>query len=154
MSVGGDWWQSLTAQWDNWKTNWDIGIGRFRYITSDWKSFNMNSVHPDTIRNNPPPFVSLTTGFSSISKDEKLGFTSIHNFAESTEITVYNPENQKILLLVYDLNGKKMETLNSRILYAGKHRFNWNNSWVKPGIYLINLTSAKKNVTQKIRVIR
>ncbi|NJK97626.1 MAG: hypothetical protein HC905_24400 [Bacteroidales bacterium] len=54
MSVGGDWWLSLTAPWDNWKTNWDIGIGRFRFITPEWKSFNMYSVPEDTMRNNPP----------------------------------------------------------------------------------------------------
>ena len=44
MSVGGDWWLSLTAQWDQWKTNADMGIGRFRFVTPEWKSFNMYSV--------------------------------------------------------------------------------------------------------------
>lgn len=63
MSVGGDWWESLTAQWNNYKTNTDMGIGRFRFITNEWKSFNMYSVPTDTIRNNPPPFNIDTTGF-------------------------------------------------------------------------------------------
>ncbi len=56
MGVGGDWWESLSAVWDNWTTNWDMGIGRFRFVTEEWKSFNMISLPPDTIRKYPPPF--------------------------------------------------------------------------------------------------
>ena len=56
MGVGGDWWESLSAVWDNWTTNWDMGIGRFRFVTEEWKSFNMISLPPDSIRKYPPPF--------------------------------------------------------------------------------------------------
>ncbi len=154
MSVGGDWWQSLTAPWDNFKTNADIGIGRFRYITSEWKSFNMYSVHPDTIQNNPPPFVNITTGFSSVNKTERLAFTSIFTFAGSTEIVVFNPENQNISLSVFDLNGKIIEILANRFLISGIHCFNWNSSSLKSGIYLIKLASANQNITGKIKIFR
>lgn len=65
LSVGGDWWQTLTIGWDQWKTNRDMGIGRFRFVTSEWKSFNMCNVPEDTIRRNPPPF--LLANSSSIS---------------------------------------------------------------------------------------
>jgi beta-glucosidase len=56
MSVGGDWWESLTAVWDNWTTNADMGIGRFRFVTRNWKSFNMITLPEDTVRKYPPPF--------------------------------------------------------------------------------------------------
>ena len=154
MSVGGDWWQSLTAPWDNFKTNADIGIGRFRYITSEWKSFNMYSVPADTIRNNPPPFVNITTGFSTVNESESLDIKSINNFTDYTEITVFNPENGKISLTVFDLNGKKIETLANRIFHAGMHRFNWNNSSIKPGLYLIHLSSSNQSISEKIVINR
>lgn len=153
MSVGGDWWQSLSAPWDNFKTNADIGIGRFRFITPEWKSFNMYSVPTDTIRNNPPPFVSITTGASTIKNDSVPRFKSISNHNGNLTITVFNPENEKVSLTVYDLNGRKIETLANQILTAGNHSFNWNNSSHKPGIYLLNLTSVKQSVTEKIRII-
>jgi hypothetical protein len=55
MGVGADYWQSLTAQWDQWKTNGDVGIGRFRYVTPEWQTFTMSSLSEDALRQNPPP---------------------------------------------------------------------------------------------------
>ncbi|MEM1325312.1 MAG: hypothetical protein AAGI23_05125 [Bacteroidota bacterium] len=56
MSVGADYWKSLSAEWDQWMTNGDIGIGRFRYITPHWQTFNMHSLTEAELRENPPPF--------------------------------------------------------------------------------------------------
>lgn len=55
MSVGADYWKSLTAQWDQWTTNGDIAIGRFRFITNDWQQFHMHTLTEQQIRDNPPP---------------------------------------------------------------------------------------------------
>jgi hypothetical protein len=55
LSMGGDYWQSLSAQWDNFKTNGDIGIGRFKYVGAEWQAFNMTSLTSDELRSNPPP---------------------------------------------------------------------------------------------------
>ena len=152
MSVGGDWWLSLTAPWDNWKTNWDIGIGRFRFIKSEWKSFNMYSVPNDTIRKNPPPFVGITTGTSSLNKAESIGITGISNHSGNLMITVFNPRNQIVSLSVYDLNGRKIETLANQTLTSGNHDFEWNSKLQKPGIYLLKLASASESITEKIQV--
>lgn len=154
MSVGGDWWQSLTAPWDNWKTNWDIGIGRFRYIKSEWKSFSMYSVPADTLRKNPPPFVGITTGISSPNKTESIGFKGISNNSGNLLITVFNPRNQIVSLSVYDLNGRKIETLAYHSLTSGNHNFEWNSTLQKPGIYLLKLVSAGQSITEKIQVFR
>lgn len=55
MSMGADYWLSTTAQWDNWTTNGDIGIGRFRYVTPAWQWFNMTSLSEAELRQHPPP---------------------------------------------------------------------------------------------------
>ncbi|MBE9169533.1 hypothetical protein IQ238_19055 [Pleurocapsales cyanobacterium LEGE 06147] len=57
LSMGGDYWLDLTAQWDNFKTNADIGIGKFKYVTTRWQAFNMTTLSPTEIRQNPPPIV-------------------------------------------------------------------------------------------------
>jgi hypothetical protein len=57
LNVGGDYWFSLTAQWDYWKTNGDIGIGRFKYVRTGWQSFNMTTLSESEIRRNPPPLL-------------------------------------------------------------------------------------------------
>jgi beta-glucosidase len=69
MGVGGDWWESLTAVWDNWTTNADMGIGRFRFVTSEWKSFNMISLPADSVYVYPPPFHAEGPDASQIYQD-------------------------------------------------------------------------------------
>jgi hypothetical protein len=55
LNVGGDYWATMTAEWDNWTTNADIGIGKFKFVTSQWQHFNMHTVTPELLRGNPPP---------------------------------------------------------------------------------------------------
>lgn len=55
LSVGGDYWSTLDAKWDDFKTNHGIAIGRFRYVRPQWQSFNMTTVPEATLRLNPPP---------------------------------------------------------------------------------------------------
>jgi hypothetical protein len=57
LSMGADYWLNLTAQWDKWTTNGDIGIGKFKYVTTRWQAFNMVTLSPTEIRQNPPPIV-------------------------------------------------------------------------------------------------
>ena len=54
LDMGGDYWLSLTAQWDNFKTNGGIAIGRFKYVKPGWQSFNMTTLPEAAIRSNPP----------------------------------------------------------------------------------------------------
>lgn len=55
LSMGGDYWLNLTADWNNYTTNADIGIGRFKFVTTSWQAFNMHSLTEAEIRQNPPP---------------------------------------------------------------------------------------------------
>lgn len=55
LNVGGDYWKSLTAEWDQWKTNGDIAIARFKWLTSEWQAFNMHTLTEQQLLNNPPP---------------------------------------------------------------------------------------------------
>jgi hypothetical protein len=55
LSMGADYWLNATAQWDQWKTNGDVAIAKFKYVTAAWQAFNMISVAEDVLRENPPP---------------------------------------------------------------------------------------------------
>lgn len=54
LSVGADYWQQ-DAQWNNFKTNGDAGIGRFKYITPVWQSFSMSTLSGKVLQKSPPP---------------------------------------------------------------------------------------------------
>lgn len=46
-NMGCDVWYNMSASWDNFLTNGDSGISRFRYITNEWQTFTMHSALPD-----------------------------------------------------------------------------------------------------------
>lgn len=51
--VGGDYWTTVTAEWDQWKTNGDWAIGRFKYLTPDWQVFNAHTLTPGEMELSP-----------------------------------------------------------------------------------------------------
>ncbi len=55
LSMGADYWLDLNAQWDNFRTNGDVGIGRFKYVKNEWRAFNMSTLSANELRANPPP---------------------------------------------------------------------------------------------------
>jgi hypothetical protein len=56
LSVGADYWRDLVVAWQaDWSANGDVAIGRFRYITNEWQSFNMTTVPAEVLCANPPP---------------------------------------------------------------------------------------------------
>jgi hypothetical protein len=55
LGVGGDYWLSQNAVWFFRKTNKDIAIGRFKYVTTVWQAFNMTTLSANELQHNPPP---------------------------------------------------------------------------------------------------
>lgn len=60
VSMGADYYQGSGGAHQG-----DIGIGRFKKVTTSWKTFTMHSMSESGIRANPPP--GVTTGSSSSS---------------------------------------------------------------------------------------
>ena len=44
LALGADWWQSMTAEWDYFKTNYLVGSGRFVFLTTSWQGFTFTSI--------------------------------------------------------------------------------------------------------------
>jgi hypothetical protein len=57
LGMGGDYWLSMTAEWDNWTTNGGMGVGKLKYVTTRWRVFNMTTLSAHEIRQNPPPIL-------------------------------------------------------------------------------------------------
>lgn len=150
MSVGGDWWQSLTAQWDNFKTNADMGIGRFRFITNEWKSFNMYSVPADTIRNNLPPFTAVTTGINDFKETGKIDLMILpENNRFNIQFSLTKKEN--IQLSLFDLTGRIIETIVHSDTNAGFNSL-FMNKPQEPGVYIVKLYAENQSASGKVYV--
>jgi hypothetical protein len=52
MSIGADYWRSLTAEWkSDYSNNSDVGIGRFKYVTPEWQCFTMHTFSQEEMKN-------------------------------------------------------------------------------------------------------
>ena len=154
LNVGGDWWQSLTAEWDQWTTNADIGHGRFRFVTSEWKSYNMHSVLEDTIRNNPPPFELATSSGMLHSYNE---FEELQIFPNPTKeyfnIRLLLNQSGNVKIDTYNLNGTMVETLMNGFLNADEHLINVSAYNYNPGLYILKIETEEKALTNKLVIL-
>ncbi len=71
-----------------------------------------------------------------------------------TKITLNLPEDQHVLLKVYDVNGKLAMTLLNQFITIGKHTIDWNTSGLDPGIYYYCLTSNNYSAQRKCIILK
>lgn len=44
LSAGGDYWSTAAADWSNFATNNELGIGRFKRVDASWRIFTLHSI--------------------------------------------------------------------------------------------------------------
>ncbi len=141
MGVGGDWWESLTAVWDNWTTNADMGIGRFRFVSSEWKSFNMISLPADTVRKYPPPFHTESPPNHIEKSKTTLNSLEVYpnpvNTSGAVKFSLSHPGFVNIT--VWGMEGVMIQNLTSEIFPAGEHTLLWIPSELPRGMYYLKL---------------
>lgn len=153
MSVGGDWWESLNAVWDNWTTNADMGIGRFRFITSEWQGYNMISVPVDQFRDNPPPFAGSTGIRDSRTlsvKEFRLEQNFPNPFNPITGIHYSLKKSGVIELNVFDLLGRKVANLYNGHQTPGHHMARFDGTGLPSGVYLTKLQAGSDVLVSKM----
>jgi hypothetical protein len=75
-------------------------------------------------------------------------------FNPSTIITFYLPRRETVLVKIYDITGKEVETLIQGDVPAGQHEFHWNPGSLASGVYIYQLRAgnyidSKKMIYQK-----
>jgi hypothetical protein len=155
MGVGGDWWQSMDAVWDNWKTNWDMGIGRFRFVTNEWQGFNLITLSPEQTKLFPPPlpFVTAAEKNMAFPANGPLNLNNYPNpFSINTKIEYYLPNNSKVVVDIYNIEGKHLSTLVDEFQLAGMYKVNFNADSLNEGVYFYSLTTGNNRETKKMIV--
>jgi hypothetical protein len=64
------------------------------------------------------------------------------------------PETTRVELVVYDLAGRRIETLVDGERTAGRHAAEWDTSGVAPGVYLCRLITENAALTRRLVVTR
>lgn len=155
ISVGGDWWESLSAVWDNWTTNADMGIGRFRFITREWKSFNMISIPIELAERIPPPFdTGLTSTGSGALSNFKWQPAFPNPFQNQVQGSYSLTSSQRVTLSLIDPAGRVVDTLFSGWQSKGTHQLSYESDHLAPGVYLLRFLIGGSITHQKLLKVK
>ena len=75
-------------------------------------------------------------------------------FNANTIIAFTINNNAKVLLELYDIKGRKIETLIDKNLHTGHHNIAWNGNEYSSGIYFIRLNTPEFEIKQKITLLK
>jgi len=79
-------------------------------------------------------------------------------FSDEIHFEISVPEPQKVLIELFDINGKKIATMADRTFEAGNNVFIWNANGsgysIKPGVYIVSITTCNSVFKKGITLIR
>lgn len=82
-------------------------------------------------------------------------FKPEHPFGPSNTISYSVPESTRVMLIVYNTDGKVIDTLINEVNGPGRHDFHWNpDSTVANGIYFYKLCLGDSVFTKKMILMR
>ena len=75
-------------------------------------------------------------------------------FNPTTQISFSMERESKVLLEIYDINGRKIETLINNQITNGVQMVNWNALKYSSGVYFVKLSDGKNLLTQKLMLMK
>ena len=90
----------------------------------------------------------------SIQKSFSLYQNYPNPFNPSTKIKFDLPKNENVKIIIFDILGRKLETLLDENLTAGVHEINWNASRYAAGVYFYMLLTDGIKETKKMILIK
>ena len=75
-------------------------------------------------------------------------------FNPVTTISYGLPQDSKISLNVYDIEGRKVTSLASGLKVAGNHTIDWNAENLPSGVYFVKLNAGGFTQTQKLMLVK
>jgi len=104
--------------------------------------------------------IILNYTFSSIDSPNNVSklFSLANNYPNpfnvSTTISYTLPYQSNVTLDIYDILGRKVETLNNGNQSAGSHSIIWNADGFSSGVYFYKLTAGEYKHTQKMMLLK
>ena len=75
-------------------------------------------------------------------------------FNPITNITYGLPQNGNVKLIVYNIQGRQVQTIVNKFQTAGYQSVNWNATLYPSGVYLIRMNSGNVTQTQKVVLVK
>ncbi|MGD8780113.1 MAG: T9SS type A sorting domain-containing protein [Ignavibacteria bacterium] len=87
--------------------------------------------------------------------EEEFSISNYPNPFNPTTIISYNlPTEGKVLVKVYDVLGREVETLVNEIRTAGTHKVEFNASHLPSGVYLYKIETSQGMLTKKMLLLK
>ena len=83
-----------------------------------------------------------------------LSYPSPNPFNPTTNIKYSLPINSEVILEVFNINGKLINTLYSGLKTTGNHTIEWNAESFPSGVYFVKLNAGKFIQTQKLILVK
>jgi hypothetical protein len=112
------------------------------------------------VATNEPVFIHTLISATGVNISNELPykFNLAQNFPNpfnpSTIIRYQVPEEQRIIIKIYDALGKEIETLTDEIKHPGYYEVIWNGKNQASGIYFYRLISEGCTITKKMLLLR
>lgn len=91
---------------------------------------------------------------SELPNEFKLKQNYPNPFNPSTTIEFNLPLQSQVALEIYDILGRKLETIVSENLSAGEHSYTWNATRYASGVYIYRLSTAKNVFIKKMTLVK
>ena len=125
------------------------------YRPSTGDLFNLKSDDSITWEDNSIEIItSMNVSYGDFVSGYKLNDIYPNPFNPSTTINFSVAENVYLSLVIYDMQGRAVETLVSQNFAPGVYELNWNATNLASGIYFAKLSSSGYEQTQKLMLIK
>jgi len=108
-------------------------------IVHDWLSWG-EALPGETISEAPTSFAMMSAYPNPFNPSAFVSFTL--------------PADGKVLINVYDIQGRLVTNLADGWVNAGQHKVMFDGSNLSSGVYLINMISANTNLTEKVMLVK
>ena len=114
-------------------------------------NFTSNMFEGDAL---DPVELNIYNEISIIPDNYKLHQNYPNPFNPTTNIIIEVPTSDYIQVLIYDVNGRLVETLFNGLIDKGVHEYTWSPKNLSSGIYLVNLITSSESMMQKITLLK
>ncbi len=99
-------------------------------------------------------FTTDLTDLADLPVSPVLYPASPNPFNSSVMLSIYLPKASRVMLTVFDINGREIARLVDRCVTAGNQTFVWNAGDFPTGVYVVHMEAGEKLEMQKIVLMR
>lgn len=113
----------------------------------------ITGIDTNTVDYTPPP-TAVKTNDLQVPKTLALAQNYPNPFNPVTTIEYSTAKQEMVNLSVYDLNGRKIQTLVNAVQTPGEHRVTFDASELSSGVYLYRVQAGEQSITNKMSLVR